>query len=244
MAYPLNFWLAIATKALRITIIVIFFEAIYSNVSNISGWDLGGALIIFASFSVVDFLANLTFARNFSAWFSRRLRNGTFDYSVIKPVNLQFISAFLVIDLMDLTSILPISALYYYGLGHIEIALSAGNVIMYFIMLVNALFFMYSFTLILATINFWTIQANGLWKFTQGITWMAKYPTDIYSGAWKILFNFIFPIAFIATWPAKAFFGILSWQNIFYSIAFTAVFFYLANRFWNYGFRHYSSASS
>lgn len=244
MAYPINFWLAIATKALRVLIIVIFFKAIYLKVNNISGWDYGGALIVFATFSAVDFIANVTFARNFGAWFSRRLRNGAFDYQVIKPVNLQFYSAFFQIDFMDLASIFPIMVLYYYALININIVLSFASVITYFIMFTNALLFLYSFTLIIASINFWTIQSNGLWKFTQGVTWMAKYPTDIYFDAWNIIFNFILPVAFIATWPAKAFIGTLSWQNIIYALVFTMVFFLAANRFWNFGLKHYSSASS
>lgn len=244
MAYPMNFWLAIATKALRIFIIIVFYKAIYAKVNDISGWNFGGAMIVFASFCMVDFLANVTFARNFGNWFSQRLRRGTFDYHVIKPVNLQFISALFLIDLMDLTSILPIGVLYYYALAQANIVLSAVNVIIYIIMLANALFFLYSFTLVLAAINFWTVQSRGLWRFTQGVTWMAKYPTDIYFGIWKIAFNFVFPIAFIATWPAKAFLGILSWQNIIYSLMFTLVFFILANRLWNFGLKHYSSASS
>lgn len=244
MAYPINFWLAIATKVLRISIIVIFLKAIYLKVNNISGWDYGGSLIIFATFSMVDFLANVTFARNFSAWLSQRLRGGVFDYHIIKPVNLQFLTAFSVIDFMDITSILPILFLYYYGLSQLNIELTAVNFALYLVMIANALFFLYSFTLVLATINFWTIQSNGLWKFTQGLVWMAKYPTDIYFGIWKIFFNFIIPIAFIATWPAKAFLGILSWQNMAYSLAFTAIFFWTANKFWNYGLKHYSSASS
>lgn len=244
MAYPLNFWLAIITKSLRVLIIIIFFKAIYLKVNNISGWDFGGALIVFATFSTVDFLANVTFARNFSQWFSRRLRSGAFDYQIIRPVNLQFVTAFSSIDFMDLASIFPILVLYYYGLTQINVALSISNVIIYFIMTMNALFFLYSFTLVLAAINFWTIQSNGLWKFTQGVTWMAKYPTDIYFGVWSLVFNFIIPISFIATWPAKAFLGTLNWQNVIYSLVFTAVFFCLANKFWNFGLKHYGSASS
>lgn len=244
MAYPMNFWIAIATKFLRMLVFFIFFKAIYLKVNNISGWDFGGALIIFATFSTVEFLANVTFARNFSQWFSRRLRTGAFDYQVIKPANLQFITAFSSIDFMDIMSVLPIIILYYYGLTQINIVLSFGNIIFYFFMLINALLFLYSFTLMLATVNFWTIQSNGLWKFTQGVIWMSKYPTDIYFGFWGIIFNFIIPIAFIATFPAKAFLGTLSWQNMIYTLVFTAIFFLLANKFWNYGLKHYSSASS
>ncbi len=244
MAYPINFWLAIAMKFLRIGIVLIFFKAIYLKVNNIAGWSYGDVIFIFATFSFVDFTANVTFARNFGLWFSRMLQNGKFDYQIIRPVNLQFYMTFGIIDFMDLVSFAPIALLYWYALNQISASLTLLNIIIYLILLVNAVIFIYAFMLLLAAINFWTIQSYGLWKFAQGIIWTSRYPADIYSGAWKIVFNYIFPIAFIATWPAKAFLGILSWQNIIYALIFTAIFFLLANRFWNYGLRHYSSASS
>lgn len=244
MAYPINFWLAIVMKFLRIGIVLIFFKAIYLKVNNIAGWSFTDVIFIFATFSFVDFIANVTFARNFGLWFSRRLRSGSFDYQVIKPANLQFITAFSSIDFMDLPSIAPIAILYWYALSQITASVDLLNIIFYLVLVINAVVFTYALMLVLAAINFWTIQSYGLWKFAQGVIWTSRYPSDIYIGAWGLFFNYVFPIAFIATWPAKAFLGTLSWQNILYSLVFTAIFFWLANKFWNYGVKHYSSASS
>jgi ABC-2 type transport system permease protein len=244
MAYPWNFWLAIIMKAARVGITVIFFKAIYLKVNNISGWNYADTIFIFATFSLIDFVSNTTFLRNFAYWFSDLLRNGEYDYRIIKPINLQFFTAFWVIDFMDLTTIVPIAILYWYAISQMSVIFSAANIALYFILVINAIIFLYSFALILATFNFWTVQSSGLGRFTQSIFYMARYPTDIYSGIFKTVFSFILPIAFIATWPAKAFLGTLNWQNIVYALIFTMVFFWLANRFWNYGLKHYSSASS
>lgn len=244
MAYPFNFYLAIVMKTFRIAIILIFFKAIYLKVNNISGWNFAGVLFIFATFSLVDFVMSVTFFRNLIFWFSRRLNKGNFDFEIIRPVNSQFINAFRTFDFMDLTTIVPIAILYWYALSKMAITLSAVDVLLYLILVANAILFIYSFTLFLATFNFWTIQPTGLGRFAAGITWMARYPADIFFGSWRIVFSYIFPIAFIATWPAKAFLGTLNWQNIVYSLVFTTVFFWVANRFWNFGLKHYSSASS
>lgn len=244
MAYPMNFWLAIIMKTVRIGIAVLFFKAIYLKVNNISGWNYADTIFIFATFSLIDFISNVTFLRNFAYWFSELLRNGEYDYRIIKPVNLQFYTGFWLIDFMDLTTIVPVIVLYWYSIGQMTIVLSVANIVLYFILVINAVVLLYSFTLTLATINFWTVQSTGLGRLMQSIFYTSKYPTDIYSGIWKIFFNYVFPIAFIVTWPAKAFLGTLSWQNILYSLMFTVVFFRLANRFWNYGVKHYSSASS
>jgi len=244
MVYPLNFWLAIIMKAARVGITVIFFKAIYLKVNNISGWNYADTLFIFATFSLIDFVSNTTFLRNFAYWFSDLLRNGEYDYRIIKPINLQFFTAFWVLDFMDLTTIAPIAILYWYAISWMSIIFSAANIALYFILVINAIIFLYSFALTLATLNFWTVQSSGLGRFMQSIFYMARYPADIYSGIFKTVFSFILPIAFIATWPAKAFLGTLSWQNMIYALVFTSVFFWLANRFWNFGLKHYSSASS
>lgn len=244
MAYPINFWLAILMKVLRVGIVLIFFKAIYLKVNNIAGWSFADVIFIFATFSFVDFIANVTFARSFGLWFSRMLQNGKFDYQIIKPANLQFCTAFGIIDFMDLASFAPIAVLYWYAISQIAAPIVLSNIILYLVLVASAIIFLYAFLLMLATINFWTIQSYGLWKFAQGVIWTSRYPTDIFFGVWRIAFSYIFPIAFIATWPAKAFFGVLSWQNIIYALIFTTIFFWFANRFWNYGVRHYSSASS
>lgn len=244
MVYPWNFWLGITMKALRVGFTVIFFKAIYLKVNTISGWNYADTIFIFATFSLLDFISNVTFMRNFAYWFSELLRNGEYDYRIIKPINLQFYTGFWVLDFMDLTTVVPIGILYWYALSQMPIVFNTANIILYLVLVINAIIFLYSFALTLAAINFWTVQSSGLGRFMQSIFYMARYPTDIFSGAWSIIFNFIIPIAFIATWPAKAFLGTLSWQNMVYALAFTAIFFYLANKFWNYGLKHYSSASS
>jgi len=244
MAYPWNFWLAIIMKAIRVGITVIFFKALYLKVNNISGWNYANTIFIFATFSLIDFISNTTFLRNFAYWFSDLLRNGEYDYRIIKPVNLQFFTAFWVLDFMDLTTIVPIAILYWYALSRMSVILSTANIILYIILVFNAIIFIYSFALALATLNFWTVQSSGLGRFMQSIFYMARYPADVYTGIYKTIFNFILPIAFIATWPAKAFLGTLIWQNIFYALVFTIIFFWLANHFWNFGLKHYSSASS
>ncbi|MBU3965461.1 ABC-2 family transporter protein, partial [Patescibacteria group bacterium] len=177
MAYPHNFWLAIITKTLRIAIIMLFFKAIYLKVNNISGWGFGEALFIFATFSLIDFIANVTFFRNFLFWFSKYLKNGFFDYRMVKPANLQFMTAFQQIDFMDLTTILPTLLLYWYALNRMTAVLSIVNSILYFVLLANAILFIYSFVLILSTFNFWTIRSTGWGRFAAGILWMARYPT-------------------------------------------------------------------
>lgn len=244
MAYPMNFWLAIVIKSARIVLMLVFFKAIYSRISDISGWNFGETLFLFATFTLIEFIVSAFFARNFGMWHARRLKNGAFDYQIIRPVNLQFHVAFYEIDIMDLANIVPLGFLYWYALENMATALSAANILLYIFLVMNAIIFFYSFMLIISTINFWTIQSTGLWKFVQGVTWTARYPTDIYLGIWRTIFSFILPIAFIATWPAKAFMGTLSWQNAAYSLIFTAVLFVVANRFWNFGLKHYSSASS
>jgi ABC-2 type transport system permease protein len=85
---------------------------------------------------------------------------------------------------------------------------------------------------------------SGGGRFFEGVFRIAKYPTDIFGKPFKIILSYVLPISFIATFPAKSLLGILSWQNIIFSLFFTATLLFFSLKFWNFALRRYSSASS
>lgn len=244
MAYPGSFFLAVLGKTFRIGIILIFFSAIYLKTEFIGDWNFAQVLLLFATFSLIDFLMSVTFHRNLAFWFPNSIKKGTFDFKIIKPINLQFYTSFEIIDLMDLTSIIPCLILLWFALWKLNFAFTIGQIFLYIFLIINALIFIHSILLILATFTFWTIQTTGMGRFFENIIRMARYPTDIYSGIIKILLVYVIPISLIAVVPSKALLGTLSWQFLIFAVLFSLILFLIANRFWHFGLKHYQSASS
>lgn len=85
---------------------------------------------------------------------------------------------------------------------------------------------------------------NDIKQGALSITKIGKFPTDIYSKAWRVIFTLIIPLAALGTVPAQAFLTTLPWKTLLYILLFTIVSFPLALQIWKINLRKYSSASS
>ena len=244
MAYRSSFFLAVLGKILRVTIVLIFFQAIFLNVKEIGGWNFNEVILLYATFSLIDFLISITFHRNLIYFMPDQIRKGDYDFKIIKPINLLFYSSLESLDMMDLVSVIPTLFLLFYAFLKVGFAFSILQFLIYIFLILNALVFLYALIVLLATINFWAVQKNGLGRFYESIVRIARYPTTIYDGFWKILFIYILPISVISQVPTEGLLGKLSWQYLGYVLIFSILLLMVAIRFWKFGLKRYSSASS
>ena len=241
MAYRTSFFLAVLGKTIRVAVIVIFFQAIFLNVKEIGGWKFEEVLLLYATFSLIDFLISVTFHRNLIYYLPDKIRKGEYDFRMVKPINLLFYTSFEVIDLMDLASIIPAFALLGYAFWKIDFSFAPLQFLLYGFLIINALIFLYALLVLLAATNFWAIQKTGLGRFYENVVRIARYPTDIYEKFWKILLVYVLPISIIAQVPAGGLLGKLSWPYLVYVLVFSVLFLVLAIRFWKFGLKRYTS---
>jgi ABC-2 type transport system permease protein len=71
-----------------------------------------------------------------------------------------------------------------------------------------------------------------------------RYPVSFFKGWVRLFFTFILPIAFASTFPAQALRGDVDVAMLLVGVVLACLALLGSSRFWNYGVRHYSSASS
>jgi ABC-2 type transport system permease protein len=245
MAYRFNFLLLCLAVLMQMTLTIIFVKVIFSFVNNLSGWSYKNALIVVATYMMIEGLMWATCA--YLNGVSSNIKKGTLDYLLVKPIDPQFLVTVWRADPEDwmrvLTSaIIFIYSLYGSGIGFFKLL---KNGIFYLLLFLNSYIIIYSITLVLKSISFWTIEAQSLGILGDTVTSLSKYPTDIYfHKTVRIFFSTIIPLAFIATIPAKA---LINGPTVFYILAsclMAALFFAGSRRFWLFALKHYSSASS
>lgn len=240
MAYRGNFFLMMVIIPLHISVYVFFISVIYGNLKTIAGWDFYHSLLIVASMIFIEAIAWI-FCSHMGD-LRRRVREGTLDGFIVKPIDTQFLVSVNMLDPEDLSRFLMVIVLMIYVISHIRITVI--NLFLYIILLFNAFIIFYSILVFITTIAFWVVENRGLWFISKNILSISQYPTDIYTGAMKMIFSFIIPIAFIATVPAKVLSGWYDWKLVVESFIIAGIFFYLSRKFFLFGLRHYSSASS
>jgi viologen exporter family transport system permease protein len=244
MAYRPHFFLMVLGKLIRIGLLFLFFQAIFFKVDRIGQWTFDQVLLLFATFHIVDFLMSITFQRNLSFFLPRMIQTGDLDSRMVLPTNLLFFTSFENIDLMDFVSFLPSLGFLGYVFYRIDFNFSWPQAIAYFLLIMNALFFLFAIILLIATISFWTTQSYGLARIFDNLLKVGRYPLDIFGGFWKIIFIYFLPLILVAQIPTQVLLQTLSLKFIFLALGVTFIFLILSLNFWKVGLRSYLSAST
>lgn len=244
MTYRPHFFAMFAGKVIRIALLLLFFQAVFLKVDRIGSWGYDQVLLLFATFHVVDFLMSITFHRNLAFHLPEKVRSGDFDARMLFPINLLFLSSLERIELIDFASFLPTLGFLGYVLYRMEFAVTGGQLLVYLILVVNALLFLFAAVLGVASLSFWTTQSSGLARIFDSLLKVGRYPIDVFDGFWRSIFLYILPLVLIAQLPSEALLGILSPDAVLIATAATAILLALALLFWKAGLRRYRSASS
>lgn len=245
MAYRLNFFLMAAGVLANMVLTVVFVRVIFSFINNLAGWNYYQALMVVASYMLVEGLIWATCAYLGEVW--RFIHLGTLDQLLVKPVDAQFLASISRGDPEDWMRVVTAGFVFWqalHGLGLTSGQL-AVNLPLYFLLIFNAYIILYSISLMVRCIAFWIVQINSLWVILDRVTSASKYPTDIFiHRTVRIFFSTLVPLAFMATVPAKILISGPLPLLILASTALAAAFFYVSRHIWLTGLKNYSSASS
>lgn len=244
MMYRTSFFILIVIDFVAISVPVIFFHVLFSDVDTIGGWSFPAILILVGSVSLLRELAYLTFRDGLGA-LGEQIRTGRFDVLLTKPFPTQLLVAFREISLVESLGEGAVGfLLIVYGFTHLAINATFFHVVLYIFLLLVSFILYYSIVLLINSIAFWIVRAESLgalmWTFME----MARYPREILRGIGKIFFTFVIPISLVATVPSSALAGNIKLDQIALLMFLTVAFFALATFVWKRGIQHYNSASS
>ncbi|MGB9700922.1 MAG: ABC transporter permease, partial [Thermodesulfobacteriota bacterium] len=206
MAYRPHFFMMVVGKIIRIILLFFFFQAIFLKIDRLGEWNYEQVLLLFATFHLVDFLMSITYQRNLINFLPRWVQTGELDSRLLLPTNHLFLISFENIDLMDLFSFLPSLVFLGFIILNLHINFSGMQVIIYGVLVINALIFLYAIHLLIASLSFWTTQSYGIGRIMDNLFKIGRYPLDIFEGFWKIFFIYFFPLIIIAQLPTQSLF--------------------------------------
>lgn len=183
-----------------------FVWVVVSQFGGLGDWSLeqvlfliGLRLVAHAVFETV--FGNLDFV-------GEMVRAGTFDRMLIRPISplLQvLLSEFRVNGLGDVVIGLAIFLLVQPALHVAWTPLALGYLVL---VIVGSVLLEAGIFLIIASAMFWIVQGESLaWWAGDIINTFGNYPLSIFPQGARYLFTFVFPIAFLAFFPAAVFLG-------------------------------------
>ncbi len=216
---------------------------LYGERTTVAGWSFEDALVVMGLFTVMRGVLEGAINPSLLA-VVERIRTGSFDYTLLKPADAQFLvstARFEPWRIVDVLAGLAIIAYAFHRAGHAPALahLGAG-----FLLLFAAVAVMYSLWILIVAAAFWVVRLDNLTFLLGAVFDAARWPIQVFKGAWRIIFTFVIPLALMTSYPAMAILGRLSFSTAALCLAGAAAFFALSRSVWILAIRSYTSASS
>lgn len=210
---------------------------------HIKGWSYPQVLMLLAMYYLMDGLIEMFIAPNMREIMTK-VREGTLDFVLLKPVDSQFMATFRSINIWRAANLLLGLGLAFYSLRQLSLGMGWERAGMFALTLVSGLAVIYSFWLVLVTLTFWFVRLDNI----EQIVWQAfeagRYPVEIYPHWLRATLTYVVPVALIITVPAQALTGRLEPSFVGVAAAVAAGALLVSSLFWRFGLRFYTGASA
>lgn len=243
MAYRSDFLIEGGMSAVWIAIALLPLYVLYAHRPTVAGWDAPSALIVIGYFmgvqavleglvspSVVDLV--------------ERIRTGTFDYVLLKPVDAQVLMSTSRCEPWKVFDLVGAVLVVIYGFSLRGAPPAPGDVALGVLLFASGVLAMYALWIVCAAASFWVVRLDNLAYLLGAIFDTARWPVQVFRGAWRVLFTFVIPVAIMTTYPAMGLLGRLHARTAIATVGGALVMVALARGMWRAAIRGYTSASS
>jgi ABC-2 type transport system permease protein len=244
-AYRENFFINFFSALLSLGTGLAAIEIVFNQTQAINGWSRMQVFAVFGVYQTLNALRGLFIGPSLDslAGMDGDVWSGRLDFTLLRPVSLQFLVSVRKWRLFELFNLLAGIAILVFTMQSLSMSLSFGQLAFFILALSVAFLMLYAILLILTALVFWSPGILFSWIF-NGIFQMARYPLDLYPGWLRWVLTWIVPIGVITTLPAQALTQQISWSALAVFAALTACANLAAAVLLKRGASKYSSASS
>ena len=245
LAYRANFWVSLLHSLLNLGTGVLGVLVLFGQVETVRGWDLPATLALLGVYLTVGALRNLFIGPSLDALagMDGEIWTGTFDFSLLRPVDPQFLASFRhwrPLALVDLALGLGVLGTAAVQLGQ---SLSLARLSIFMIALGAGVTILYAILLAFSALVLWSPGFLFTWVF-DSLFQMARYPVGLYPGWLRLVLTWVVPVGVMTTIPAQALTGALSAEVLMGSLALAVALLIGSSALFRLGLRRYASASS
>ena len=243
MAYRANFLIEGVMTVAWLGITLLPLVVLYASRTAVSGWDAPSILIVVAYFTGVRAVLEGVVSPSIVD-LVERIRSGAFDYVLLKPIDAQVMISAARYEPWKIFDLLAAIGLAVYAFVQRGYGPSAGDVALGIALFVAGVIAMYALWIACASMAFWVVRLDNLPYLLSAIFDTARWPIQVFRGAWRFVFTFIIPVAVMTTFPAMALLGRLDGRTAALTIAGALAMLGASRMIWRAAIRNYTSASS
>lgn len=244
-SYRVNFWINLLHSLLNLTTGVLGIYVLFAQIERVNGWGFPAALAVLGVYLTIQALRNLFIGPSLDilAGMDGEVWSGNLDFTLVRPVNIQFLASFRRWHLFALFDLILGLGVLVFAVVRMHEALTLPNIGLFLLTLVAAIGILYAILLAFSALVFWSPGVMFTWIF-DGVFQLGRYPLGLYPGWVRLALTWIIPVGVITTIPAQALSGDLSMNQLALILLMSVVLVFCASLFFKAALRRYASASS
>jgi ABC-2 type transport system permease protein len=242
MEYRANFVMASLSSAGTLVGSLFALSLFYRPGTSLGGWSFLEALLVTGMFTALQGFSRMLLTPNLNR-IVEHVRTGTLDFVLVKPIDSQF--------WLSLRRVSPWGApdalfgLGILGYAALKLGLSPWSALVALVPILASMLILYSLWYVIASTTIWYVKIYNVTEVLQALLAAGRYPIQAFPpGAYRFVFTFVIPVAFLTTVPAQALLGRASFGYLAFGSVFAALLFLFSRAFWRFALRSYTSASS
>lgn len=215
MTFRGNFFLDCVSSLSWLLMNLGFYMLVFFHVKSIgvaTGWSVDEFYVFLATTWIINSVVQAFLMPN-AQEFSELIRTGGLDFTLLKPMDTQFLISFRKVDWASLSNLVMGCILLCYGVVRLQTRTDPpwhwhpGMIAIYLVFILCGICLFYSLIICLAATSIWLGRNQSLYDFWFYITNFSRYPMEIYQTGWGLplwyIFTFVFPILVIVNVPAR-----------------------------------------
>jgi ABC-2 type transport system permease protein len=193
-------------------------------------------------FTVLTGLSRMLLEPNLSR-IVEHVQKGTLDFVLLKPVDAQFWLSTRRLSPWGATDVAFGAALVIYGANRAHVAPS--SLLLALLPLAASVVILYSLWFLLATTTVWFVKIYNVTEVLIALLDAGRFPISAFpEGAYRFVFTFLLPVAFLTTVPAEVMLGRTRPSILVLGVAVACALLAASRAFFRYALQYYTSASS
>ena len=216
---------------------------IFSNTQTLGGWGIGELIALLGVFRMINTLMAALIWPN-TEKFNASVRDGSFDYNLLAPVNSLFLVSFSRITVWRIWDLVLAFILIIVGVNMAGDFVTPLSLLSFILLTLSGAIVLYSLWVVLIALTFWFTKFDNNVTILQALLDSGRYPSTVYPFWLRAIVTFIIPVAVATTVPLQALRGDLNGGEILLFLGVGVASFLIASQVWRFGVKRYSGASS
>ena len=243
MAYRADFLVEGLMSFVWMGIALVPLIVLFSTRKTVAGWDPASALIVMAYFMGIKAVLEGVVSPSLVD-LVERIRTGAFDYVLLKPIDAQVMVSASRYEPWKIFDLLGSILLVVYAFVRRGVAPHPADLAIGMLLFVAGVLAMYALWILCAAASFWVVRLDNLTYLLGAIFDTARWPVQVFRGAWRFVFTFVIPVAIMTTFPAMGLLGRLGGRTVLATLGGTLLMLAISRAMWRGAIRNYTSASS